>query len=116
MDWGKGCTDANDAKYLKGLETDPTEAKAYGDTVKNCTTGCAGSFADEKKGIECIGKCISDKGKLSADCGRCYGVSGYCGYKNCLTPCLKDPLGKGCSDCRACHCTPAQNACKAGKK
>lgn len=120
----KGCLSASDAAFVAGLQADSAAANKFTEDVKNCTLSAA-SETDQAKATAKIGACIVGKGyKVSETCGGCYGLRGYCTFKNCVANpaeaatanCIASPGGETCTACaNKYNCITASEDCKAGK-
>ena len=120
----KGCLSASDMAFVDGLKADAAAAGKFTDDVKNCTLSAA-SETDQAKATAKIGTCIVGKGyKVSETCGGCYGLRGYCTFKNCVANpteaatanCIASPGGDTCTACATKYnCISASEDCKAGK-
>ena len=120
----KGCLSATDTAYVTKLGGDATLAGKFTEDVKNCTLASAGA-TDQATAVAAIGKCVVGKGyPISPSCGGCYGLRGYCTFKNCVANqtesatanCIADAGGASCTACaNKYNCITASDDCKAGK-
>ncbi len=122
---GAGCTGATDQAYLKSLSEDKAKADKFAGDVKACTLSNT-TKPDEASAAAAIGACVvKDKGHpITEVCGGCYGIRGYCTFKNCVansaeastSGCLADPGGESCTKCADKYgCIKKSEDCKAGK-
>ncbi len=122
---GAGCTGATDQAYLKSLADDKAKGDKFANDVKACTLGNS-SKPDEASAAAAIGACVvKDKGHpITEVCGGCYGIRGYCTFKNCVANaaevstanCVADPGGESCTKCAdKFGCIKKSEDCKAGK-
>jgi hypothetical protein len=106
------CMNAADEAVYKANTFDLISGK-----LKNCTLPCGGSKTTAE-GEACIAACMAKDPApaFSAECSSCFGIYGWCAFKNCLAPCLADAGGTECSTCLVEKgCSPSYESCSGRK-